>query len=417
MNQPFSLLIKPASADCNLACDYCFYLGKCALYPETRKHRMSDETLETLVRKYMKTSQPIYSFGWQGGEPTLMGAGFFEKAIEFQKKYGRSGASVGNGLQTNATLIDDTMAAFFSEYKFLAGCSLDGSPEIHNRYRQTVDHRGSYDRAIQGIRLLEKHGVEFNILVLVSQANVKCAADVYHYLLDKGYYFHQYIPCVEFDAEGQLLPFAISGAEWGEFLCELYDCWYPKDTRKVSIRQFDAILNKTVEGIANVCTMGDNCNQYFVVEYNGDIYPCDFFVDPPLKIGNILENSWDEMLNSPRYKQFGRQKIEWNARCSECEYLFLCQGDCLKHRLVVADDSPARLSHLCEGWKKFYAHSLNGFENLTREIKEERARELSNQAKPPGNMPRRTQKIGRNDPCPCGSGLKYKKCCFPNNPY
>ena len=204
------------------------------------------------------------------------------------------------------------MARLFSEYKFLAGCRLDGPPEIHNRYRQTIENHASFDRVVHGIELLKQHEVEFNILVLVSQANVNRAGEVYRYLVDNGYYFHQYIPCVEFDKKGQLQPFAITGEEWGQFLCDIYGCWFPKDTHKISIRQFDSILTKKVEGTANVCTMGDNCCQYFVVEYNGDVYRCDFFVEAPLKLGNIMENSWEELIKSPLYQQFGRQKKQWN---------------------------------------------------------------------------------------------------------
>lgn len=410
MNHDFSLLIKPASADCNLNCDYCFYLEKNLLYPETSRHRMSDEVLEQLIRSYMSTSQSIYSFGWQGGEPTLMGLEFFEKVVEFQKQYGHAGANVGNGLQTNATLIDERMSRHFSQYKFLMGCSLDGPPDVHNHYRKTIDLRGSYKQVIQGIKQLKQHQVEFNILVLVSQANVRKAAEVYRFLVNKGFYHHQYIPCVEFDDQGILEPFAITGAEWGNFLCEIYDIWSPKDIYRVSIRQFDSILAKKVDGVSNVCTMGDNCCQYFVVEHNGDVYPCDFFVREPLKLGNVMDTTWEEMAQSPLYQQFGKQKKRWNTRCQACDFLSLCQGDCLKHRLT-AGQGPDQLSYLCEGWQTFFNHTARGFELLTGDVKKQRNQNTARQPVPLKSKSHQPARIGRNKPCPCGSGLKYKKCC------
>lgn len=406
----FSLLIKPASADCNLNCEYCFYLEKCGLYPERRRHRMPDEVLERLVRSYMETSQSVYSFGWQGGEPTLMGTEFFEKVVQFQKAYGKSGASVGNGVQTNATLIDDRMARLFREYRFLVGCSLDGPSDIHNQYRKNRAGQGSHDHVLSGISILKRNQVEFNTLVLVSQSNVNQANTVYRYLVDQGLYFHQYIPCVEFDEKGNLMPFAITGEEWGNFLCEIYAQWYPEDTHTVSIRHFDSILTKIVDGVDNVCTMGCNCCKYFVVEYNGDIYPCDFFVEERLKLGNIMESSWEELLRSPIYRKFGSQKANWNKVCDSCEWLPLCNGDCLKHR-IFADHPPHHLSHLCEGWKLFFEQTRNGFRKLAGDVNQMRRDEAQQTG---ANHPAAAVKqgrIGRNEPCPCGSGLKYKKCC------
>ncbi len=409
MQQPFSLLVKPVSADCNLNCDYCFYLEKSVFYPETKRHRMSDEILEELVKGYLSTSQPSYSFGWQGGEPTLLGVEFFEKVTGFQQKHGKTGQSVGNGLQTNATLINRRFAKHLADYKFLLGCSLDGPPEVHNLYRKTTDQQGSYDRVLRGINYLKEVGVEFNILVLVSQANVHKATEVYRYLVDNGYHFLQFIPCVEFDATGKLEPFAISGEEWGDFLCEIYDEWHRKDTHKVSIRHFDSILSQQVDGIANVCTLGENCCQYFVVEYNGDVYPCDFFVEPARKLGNIMDHSWQELLDSPAYYQFGAQKKHWNTKCGGCQYLQWCQGDCLKHR-VAGTYQPHHLSHLCSGWQNFFKHAEKGFLQLSEEVKQSRIPEPV--LHPPSkSSPSKSRRVGRNQLCPCGSGLKFKKCC------
>jgi len=410
--KPFSLLIKPACGDCNLRCDYCFYLNRCSLYPETASHRMTDTVLEQLVKSFLATEQAQYSFAFQGGEPTLMGLDFFKHVVALQKKYGRAGQSVANSVQTNGTLITEDLARHFAEYRFLAGVSLDGPAGIHNVYRKYADGRGTHADVMKGLGNLVRHKAEFNVLTLVHRANVGKAAEVYGYHCDNGFLFQQYIECVEFDGNGKLMPFSVSGAEWGEFLCGLYDAWIKGDTRRVSIRLFDSILLKLVDGISSCCPMGNDCRQYFVVEHNGDIYPCDFFVQPELKLGNIMKDSWQSFLGSNKYVEFGRKKSMLNEECGKCEYLSLCAGDCPKHRYSKALD-PRQLSELCAGWKIFYGHSLPGFERLAQEIRKERAEEakgrgLSGLAAlqpvvPPG--------IGRNDPCICGSGKKYKKCC------
>ncbi len=415
---PFSLLIKPASADCNLRCSYCFYLDHSRLYPHSRRHRMDETVLERVVASYMQTEQSQYSFGWQGGEPTLMGLDFFRKVVALQKKHGKQGALVGNGLQTNATLVTDELAAFLSEYKFLLGVSLDGPQEIHDLYRRGDGERGSFDRVLKGIEILQRHSVEFNILTAVNSANVRRAGDVYHFLLDRGFLFHQYIPIVEFDDQGQPLPFSIGGDEWGEFLCLLFDEWVRSDVERVSIRLFDAVLSYLVEGKRVMCTMAEDCRQYFVVEYNGDVYPCDFFVEVDRRLGNILEDEWTGLQRSDRYKAFGRQKQAWNALCEDCPHLMICAGDCLKHRFCGPQErkDPKTLSWLCAGWKRFYDHAMPGFRRLARSIQRQRRREGALRGGPGGRQtaPPQAPPIqpppGRNDPCPCGSGRKYKHC-------
>ena len=284
--KPFSLLIKPASADCNLRCEYCFYID----HLEEGKHapRMSDEILELLIKGYMSTNQDNnYSFGWQGGEPTLMGLKFFEKVIELQKKYGPPGAAVSNGLQTNGTLITEEMANFFGKYKFLLGVSLDGPAYLHDYYRKTLGQTPTHSLVMRGIEVLKKHNVEFNILILVNNKTVKKSREIYQYLKAQGFFYHQYIPCVEFDNNNKPHNYSITGKEWGTFLCELFDEWIKEDMKKISIRLFDSILEYLVYGQYNVCYMQNNCCQYFVVEYDGNVYPCDFFVRKDLLIGNV----------------------------------------------------------------------------------------------------------------------------------
>ncbi len=366
---------------------------------------MSDAVLDRMIGSYMATEQPTYSFGWQGGEPTLMGLDFFRKVIDLQKKHGRKGAVVANGLQTNATLINEDLASHLGNYKFLLGVSLDGPEHIHNHYRITVDGKGSHGRVVRAINRLQRHRVEYNILTLVSTANVNSPAEIYRYLVDRGEHYHQYIPCVEFDEQGQPLPYTITGEQWGEFLWGVFSEWIKEDALRVSIRHFDSILTLVVDGYANVCSLDTNCCQYFVVEHNGDIYPCDFFVRKDLSLGNIMSSSWEEILDSTIYREFGKMKSQWNEQCRNCSFLKYCAGDCQKQRYYGSED-PRTLSWLCDGWKSFYERSLSEFQRLAQKVKQLRSRQ------PPvtAPVPVPPELPGRNDPCYCGSGRKYKRC-------
>jgi uncharacterized protein len=404
----FTLLIKPTSADCNLRCQYCFYLEKRKLYPSTQTHRITDSVLERLISSYLSSNQTIYTFCWQGGEPTLMGSNFFKLITDLQKKYARPGAQVANALQTNATFINDAMAEHLARYNFLVGCSLDGPPEIHNRYREYPSGKPTYHAVIKGIESLHSKGVEFNILVLVSKANVNQARLVYRYLVNKGYHFHQYIPCVEFGKDGKALPYSINSHEWGKFLCELFDAWYPRDVYKVSVRNFDAILNKRLDNIDSTCSLANDCCQYFVVEYNGDIYPCDFFVEKDLLIGNIADITWEEALSSKLYRDFGGRKAELNQQCLDCAFLDLCMGDCQKHRRKIGTQTPV-VSYLCQGWRQFFKHTEHALESLIKTIQFNRLKDQLGSQQAFHTVKKSTP--GRNQPCPCGSGKKFKKCC------
>lgn len=323
---------------------------------------MSGDCLEKCIASYMQTEQRVYSFGWQGGEPSLMGLGFFQQAVTLQQQYGRSGAVISNGFQTNGTMLSGSLAEFFTQYKFLVGLSLDGPEHIHNRYRRTIGGRGSFKNAMGGIKTLRRRQGEFNILTLVSEANVHHAGEVYDFLRNEDLRYHQYIPCVEFDSQGKRQPWAITGEDWGRFLLELFSRWYPRDIRRVSIRLFDSILNYLVYGQHNVCSMGNSCDHYFLVEHTGDIYPCDFFVDSELKLGNIQTDSWQTLRASPAYGEFAARKQILHTPCSDCELCTYCGGDCPKYR--TRDGR----SFLCEGWKLFYAETLPVFRDLAKQL-------------------------------------------------
>ena len=369
----FSLLIKPASADCNLRCEYCFYLDRSGLYPETPVHRMTDEVLQRLVRSYLATSQPVYSFVWQGGEPLVMGSRFYERVTDLQMAYARRGSDVSNAIQTNATLLSDRVARQFKACRFLTGVSLDGPEALHDSKRRDAGGKGSHNQVIEGIECLKRNHADYNILTLVGKHNADCPVEIYDYLVkDVGASFLQFIECVELDGQGRAAPYCVTPEEWGSFLCAIFDRWYAEDTRKISVRLFDTVIAKLVTGRDICCTGGLDCRQYFVVEYNGDVYPCDFHVLPELRLGNVLTHSWDEMAESEAFKAFGARKGQTHAACGVCPYFKFCAGDCPKNRVGHRSGAETSLSYLCRGWKQFFALTMPRFEKLAEVVEKER---------------------------------------------
>ncbi len=369
MSRPFSLLVKPASADCNLRCDYCFYLDRASLYPESNIHRMPPEVLQRLVRGYLALPMPVHTIAFQGGEPLLMGETFYREVIRLEHIYGRPGAVIANSVQTNGTLITPSLAAFLAKNRFLTGVSVDGPPAVHDAQRRTAGGLGSHAAVMRGIQNLREAGAPFNILTLVSQANVDQPEALYDYLRDDlGTCFHQYIECVEFTPGGSPAPYTVTPKQWGDFLCRLFDHWHATDTHRVSVRLFDALLARLATGEIHACTLGTDCRQYLVIEHNGDVYPCDFHVRPQYRLGNILTHDWDELLDSPLFAAFGARKRQWNPACAACPHLDLCRGDCPKNR------PPSALSHLCPAWKQFYGHARPRLETLAQAIRRQRNR-------------------------------------------
>lgn len=360
-----SLLIKPASAVCNLDCSYCFYLDRDAdPYKELPARRMTDDTLERLVDSYMFYSYPQSTFAFQGGEPTLAGLGFFEKLVEFQKQYGRNGHSVSNALQTNAVLLDDTWAQFFRQYNWLLGVSLDGPEEINDLYRFNKAGHGTWKRVMQSIETLQKNKVDFNILCVLNQANVEKPRELYKFYKSLGVDNIQYIPLAEFNPDGSRMPFTITPEQYGTFLRETFDLWWP-DRRKIRIRFFDNIAEALAGQKPGSCTMHETCDSYCVVEYNGDVYPCDFFVEGSWKLGNITLDSWTEIARRTRRYNFAQKKTLAHPECQVCEYQSICHGGCPKFR-HGPQGRFEDLDYFCGAYKTIYAHAA---EPLRKELK------------------------------------------------
>ena len=354
-----SVLIKPSGPDCNLDCTYCFYLDKAALFPESDRHRMSIKTLDSMTRQVMQQSTPFVSFGWQGGEPTLMGLPFFKKAVEFQRKYG-AGKTVGNGFQTNGITLNKDWADFFKEYNFLIGLSLDGPEHIHDRYRVKKNGKGSWKKVYENAKMLLEAGVDTNALIVVNDYSVNFPEEIYKFHKELGLNFMQFIPCVEADPLNPLVAasFSVTAEKYGEFLNKIFDLWHSdiKDgVAEISVRYFDSVFHKYVGLEAPDCTLAKVCGSYLVIEHNGDVYSCDFFVEGDWRLGNVMTESMDEMLNSDRQNEFGNMKADLPTECVACEWLHKCQGGCTKDRIRDVQDGGS--NHFCISYKMFFEHA------------------------------------------------------------
>ena len=410
-----SVLIKPADPDYNLDCGYCFYLGKGDMFGVSSTHRMSIETLEETVRQVLTQGPARVSFGWQGGEPTLMGLPFFEKAVEFQKKYGM-GQTVGNGLQTNGLLLDQRWAKFLGRYNFLVGVSLDGPEEVHDRYRKTKNGKGSAARVIEATRLLLETGVDTNVLSVINDYSGDFPEEIYSFHKSLGIRHMQFIPCVERDTDSlsETASFSVSADKYGRFLCAIFDLWredFENGKPTTSIRYFDSLLYKYMRLGEPECTLKPTCGDYLVIEHNGEVYSCDFFVDPAWNLGNVGTERLIDMLNSDRQKMFGTQKEALSEQCIVCPWLANCNGGCVKDRVNNSRDS--KLSPFCEAYRMFFEHADTLFVDLAHQLMFEQEQNKSRTARENRNRIH-MDKVGRNQPCPCGSGKKFKKCCGRN---
>ncbi len=369
--QPFTLLIKPSGSDCNVDCTYCFY--KCRA-PEVGqgRQRMSEQVLEKLVKDYMQLRFPLAGFAWQGGEPTLMGLDFYEKAVELQKKYGAAGQEVGNSLQTNAILLNEKWCRFLHERKFLVGVSIDGPKEFHDHYRLDHSGGGTFDRVMRAIENCKQYEVEFNTLTLINARNVTHPDEVFDFLVGLCVKYLQFIPCVEVDpATGKIADYSITPEQYGEFQCRLFDRWYEHGPRNVSIRDFDSILSYYVTGRHTICTFDRQCSQYIVIEHTGDAFCCDFFVEPKWRLGNICETPIEKLAVSPVKRAFAAAKKNLCNKCLVCRHLAICRGGCMKDRAPFDKDNFGKESYFCEAYKRFFDYTMPRFMQLAAQINAE----------------------------------------------
>lgn len=410
--KPFHIMAKPAGAACNLRCDYCFFLGKHKLYPGSDM-RMSDEVLEAYIRQYIEAQEvDEIVIAWQGGEPTMMGLDFFRRSVEIARKNAGPRTRVSYTLQTNGTLLDEAWCEFLRENGFLVGLSLDGPREVHDVYRHDKGGAGAFDRVAAAAALMRRERVEFNILCTVNAANESRPLDVYRFFTGElGAKWIQFIPIVErINSDGTTMlqegstvtERSVNPGRWGEFLKAVFDEWLVSGVGEAHVNIFESAFASWVGAPALACIFEETCGRALALEHNGDVYSCDHFVEPGYLLGNILDTPLSELVSSERQVGFGTAKRDaLHARCRNCSFLFACGGECPKNRFVEIEGEPGLLNFLCEGYRDFFEHIDPAMKTLAGLYKSGRS---------PAEITGSFANAGRNDPCPCGSGRKFKVC-------
>jgi uncharacterized protein len=426
----FNVMMKPAGPVCNLNCTYCYYLEKKKLFPGKNDLRMSDDLLELFIKQYIEAQEVhVVTFTWQGGEPTLLGLDYFRRVIELQKKYS-AGKTVENAFQTNGTRLDDNWCRFFADNNILVGISIDGEEHNHDNFRKTNSGGPTFKTVMKGIELLHKHKVEFNTLSCVNGYNAGFASETYRFLKKCGSGFIQFLPVVEriaatadhaslnlvaqdYSGEASVTEWSVNGRDYGKFLVTIFDEWVRKDVGRYYVQIFDTTLANYIGEMPGLCVFSETCGESMAMEHNGDLFSCDHFVYPEYFLGNILTTPLADAVKLQRQFDFGidkRNKLP--GYCLKCEVRYACHGECPKHRFINTPDRKPGLNYLCEGYKMFFSHVEPYMEYMARELKNKR---------PPANVMnwirnRESQAVRpatpeRNDPCPCGSGRKFKNCC------
>ena len=386
--KPLYVMLKPASAHCNLACKYCYYLEKNKLYPTAQRHLMSDEMLEQFTREYIEAqtmSQVLFT--WHGGEPLLRSIDFYRKALSLQQKYA-GGRRIDNVIQTNGTLLTDEWCEFFAQNHWLVGISIDGPQPDHDHYRLTAAGKPSWKKVMQGIKLLKKHGVEWNAMAVVNAYNVNHPLEFYRFFKENGCQFLQFTPIVErltrhedgrtlaSLADKNEIPLSeasVTPEQWGYFLCAIFDEWVRKDVGKIFVEIFDCTLANWMGVSPGICAYSKECGHAGVMEHNGDVYSCDHFVFPEYKLGNIRDHSLIDMLYGEQQQEFSRLKHSSLPRqCKECDMEFACHGECPKNRFMKDKYGDSGLNYLCPGYYHYYQHIAPYMDYMKQELMAQR---------------------------------------------
>lgn len=386
-SKPLYVLAKPVGASCNLRCKYCYYLEKSHLYRNAPARVMSDELLERFVQEYIQAqtmSQVLFT--WHGGEPLMRPLSFYRKAVALQEKYA-FGRQIDNTIQTNGTLLTDEWCEFLKEHNWLVGISIDGPQEFHDEYRRTASDKPSWQKVMRGIRLLRKHGVEWNAMAVVNDFNAGYPLEFYHFFKEMGAKYIQFAPVVErmaahsdgrhlatlVDQECPVADFSVSPAQWGDFLCAIFDEWVRHDVGQTYVEIFDCTLANWVGERPGICVYAKECGHAGVMEFNGDVYSCDHFVFPEYKLGNIRDKTLVEMLYGEQQRQFSCLKhATLPKQCKECEWEFACHGECPKNRFVNDRYGNPGLNYLCSGYRHFYEHVAPYMDFMKKEFMNQR---------------------------------------------
>ena len=386
--KPLYVMLKPAGAHCNLACKYCYYLEKNKLYPTAQRHLMSDEMLEQFTREYIEAqTMNQVLFTWHGGEPLLRSIDFYRKALSLQQKYA-GGRRIDNVIQTNGTLLTDEWCEFFAQNHWLVGISIDGPQPDHDHYRLTAAGKPSWKKVMQGIKLLKKHGVEWNAMAVVNAYNVNHPLEFYRFFKENGCQFLQFTPIVERltrhedgrtlasladKDEISLSEASVAPEQWGYFLCAIFDEWVRKDVGKIFVEIFDCTLANWMGISPGICAYSKECGHAGVMEHNGDVYSCDHFVFPEYKLGNIRDHSLIDMLYGEQQQEFSRLKHSSLPRqCKECDMEFACHGECPKNRFMKDKYGDSGLNYLCPGYYHYYQHVAPYMDYMKQELMSQR---------------------------------------------
>lgn len=386
--KPLYVMLKPAGAHCNLACKYCYYLEKDKLYPTAQRHLMSDEMLEQFTREYIEAqTMNQVLFTWHGGEPLLRSLDFYRKALSLQQKYA-GGRRIDNVIQTNGTLLTDEWCEFFAQNHWLVGISIDGPQPDHDHYRLTAAGKPSWKKVMQGIKLLKKHGVEWNAMAVVNAYNANHPLEFYRFFKENGCQFLQFTPIVERltrhedgrtlasladKDEISLSEASVAPEQWGYFLCAIFDEWVRKDVGKIFVEIFDCTLANWMGISPGICAYSKECGHAGVMEHNGDVYSCDHFVFPEYKLGNIRDYSLIDMLYGEQQQEFSRLKHSSLPRqCKECDMEFACHGECPKNRFMKDKYGDSGLNYLCPGYYHYYQHVAPYMDYMKQELMSQR---------------------------------------------
>lgn len=386
--KPLYVMLKPAGAHCNLACKYCYYLEKNKLYPTAQRHLMSDEMLEQFTREYIEAqTMNQVLFTWHGGEPLLRSIDFYRKALSLQQKYA-GGRRIDNVIQTNGTLLTDEWCEFFAQNHWLVGISIDGPQPDHDHYRLTAAGKPSWKKVMQGIKLLKKHGVEWNAMAVVNAYNANHPLEFYRFFKENGCQFLQFTPIVERltqhkdgrtlasladKDEISLSEASVAPEQWGYFLCAIFDEWVRKDVGKIFVEIFDCTLANWMGISPGICAYSKECGHAGVMEHNGDVYSCDHFVFPEYKLGNIRDHSLIDMLYGEQQQEFNRLKHSSLPRqCKECDMEFACHGECPKNRFMKDKYGDSGLNYLCPGYYHYYQHVAPYMDYMKQELMSQR---------------------------------------------
>jgi uncharacterized protein len=414
-SQEFQIFVKPVGATCNLDCHYCYYLQKELLYQGTESFHMPGDLLEEYIVQQIEISpEPVINFFWHGGEPTLLGLDYFRQIVELQRKHQRQDRRITNSIQTNGVLLNEEWCRFFAAESFAVGLSLDGPQALHDRYRVTKSQKPTHKQVMQGYRLLRQHKIPVDILCVVHAQNVQYPLQVYRFFKEIKAQYLSFIPLVELQpsAESRVSPRTMLAEAFGIFLCTIFDEWVRQDIGRILVQIFEEAARPAYGQDHSLCIFRTTCGDVPVLEHNGDLYSCDHFVTPEHRLGNIRETPLLALLESPVQRAFGQAKLDKLPRyCRECEVRTMCNGGCPKDRIIHTLEGEAGLNYLCVGYKRFFTHARPYVARLA---------DLRRAGQPPERLMNMVQaedgkarpRAGRNDPCPCGSGRKYKKCCL-----